>query len=210
MLAKVFVQCGDLKILPARASWADEPKHKRFIRAWGETNDENVSSSRRASKRIAVGLGINRGGRCDGLDALCHRVAIEHHWKPTRRHPMDVVREVWRLVPRIVSRLVGPGLGIPVRSRAIVQFYRGVSGAVHLISAGSNWSRRPSALPFFCASRWADHERKCRSKPLYNQEEFRTRTGRGAWRLPPPDTLLLLWRRRKDVASSTHRVRGVI
>ncbi len=51
---------------------------------------------------------------------------------------MDVVREVWRLIPRPVLQVAGgPGLGIPVRFRAMVEFIRGMS-------VGS----APSALPF--------------------------------------------------------------
>jgi hypothetical protein len=70
------------------------------VRARGETNDPNVSPFKRAGYGIAVGVGARRGGRHDGLDALCPRLAIEHHRESTRRHPVDAIREIWRLTTR--------------------------------------------------------------------------------------------------------------
>ena len=66
----------------------------------GETNDPNVSPLKRTGNGIAVGVGTCRGGRHDGLDAVCHRLAIEHHRESARRHPVVVVHEVWRLTTR--------------------------------------------------------------------------------------------------------------
>ena len=92
-------RCDDLEMIQAFAIWAHESNRKRFMRrARGETHDEIYFSARRTGERIAIRAGINRVGRFNGFDALCHHVAIHHHRNAARRHPIDVVREIWRVI----------------------------------------------------------------------------------------------------------------
>jgi hypothetical protein len=115
-----------------------------------ETNDPTDSSSKRAGNGIAVGAGIGRGGRRDELDALGHHLAIERHRISTRNHPIDVVREVWRVIPRSVSPAGGPAWE---SLRDLVRYSFSAGG----MSAGSALD----ALPFFLAlnpSRTRTHE----------------------------------------------------
>jgi len=55
------------------------------------------ASLRPTGKRIAIGSGISGRGGGNGLNALCHHVAIQHYWVAARRHSMAVVGEVGRL-----------------------------------------------------------------------------------------------------------------
>ena len=68
---------------------------------------------RPTDKRIAIGPGISCRGGGNGLNALCHHVAIQHYWVATRRHSMAVVGEVGRLglYRNAVGCIILPGGG---------------------------------------------------------------------------------------------------
>ena len=78
-----------------------------------ERLDEINGPLRRTGRRIAIGSGIDCRGSGNGLNALCHHVAIQHYWIAARRHSMVVVGEVGRLglYRNSVSSIILPGGG---------------------------------------------------------------------------------------------------
>jgi hypothetical protein len=125
---------------------------------------------------------------------------------------MDVVRKVWRVISRSDSRVAVAW----IRNRRAISSDRSNlpgsdRGAVHFSAAGSQWSPRLSALPFFGSVR-SRRAGKCHLRTFcFNPRDLACNKNKmGNRAAPHHDTLLLLWRRRKDTARSTHRVRGVI